>query len=56
MPNYKPPPGRKLLSQEDIDEVKNFFKENKTELLHEAARELGIAITNIWCILKKSLK
>ena len=50
------PPGRPQVPQEDVDSVKEFFKDNKKSHLREASRTLGISVKKIWLILRKILK
>ena len=50
------PPGRPQVPQEDVDSVKEFFKDNKKSHLREASRTLGISVKKIWIILRKILK
>ena len=51
------PRGRvKSFNQEDIDRVKEFFKDDDTVSLRVASRALGLSVMTIWRILKIELK
>ena len=45
----------KKYSQEDIDRVNEFFRQDDTKSLRLASRDLGMKVTTIWRILRKEL-